>query len=159
VELYRVADAEVDGVPFEGRARVKLAGAPEKLQRQVVFPPGSARIPTDQSLGDLAALLLEPQSDDSFFQWGFFLEILSRTEYVEAYVMEPMAERMLAEDPSLAEAFEQALAEDPELVENPRARLQWFYRRTPFFDDRWRIYPVAREVAAREVEATAGTGR
>ncbi|MEM8996834.1 MAG: M14 family metallopeptidase, partial [Acidobacteriota bacterium] len=148
VEVYRVAGAELEEAPFEGRARVKLEQAPEKLRRQVVFPPGSARVPTDQPLGDLAALLLEPQSDDSFFQWGFFLEVLSRTEYVEAYVMEPMAERMLAEDPTLAEAFEKALADDPELAGDPRARLQWFYRRTPFFDDQWRIYPVAREMAS-----------
>ncbi|MEO1082671.1 MAG: M14 family metallopeptidase [Acidobacteriota bacterium] len=148
VEVYRVADAELEETPFEGRVRVKLPEAPEKLQRRVVFPPGSARIPTDQPLGDLAALLLEPQSEDSFFQWGFFLEVMSRTEYVEAYVMEPMAERMLAEDPALAEAFKKALADDPELAEDPRERLQWFYRRTPFFDDQWRLYPVAREMAS-----------
>ena len=25
------------------------------------------------------------------------------------------------------------------------ARLQWFYERTPFYDDRYRLYPVGRE--------------
>ncbi|MEM1178718.1 MAG: M14 family metallopeptidase [Acidobacteriota bacterium] len=145
VEVYRVADAELASTPFEGRVRVELPTAPEKIERRVIYPPGSARISTDQALGDLAAVLLEPMSDDSFFRWGFFLEILSRTEYVEAYVMEPMAERMLAEDPDLAAAFEAALAEDEEFAANPRERLQWFYRHTPFFDPEWRIYPVGRE--------------
>jgi hypothetical protein len=96
-------------------------------------------------LGDLAVLLLEPESPDSFLQWGFFHEIFQRTEYVEGYVMEPMAERMLAEDPALREAFEQKLRDDEAFAGDPRERLQWFYRRTPYFDDRWGLYPVARE--------------
>jgi hypothetical protein len=28
---------------------------------------------------------------------------------------------------------------------SPEQRLAWFYRRTPFFDDRLDLYPVARE--------------
>jgi hypothetical protein len=31
------------------------------------------------------------------------------------------------------------------LAGDPVARRQWLYRRTPFFDDRWRLYPVGRE--------------
>jgi hypothetical protein len=92
-------------------------------------------------------ILLEPASPDSFFQWGFFLEVLQRAEYAEAYVLEPMAERMLAEDPELRAEFERKLEEDPEFAGDPRERLQWFYRRTPFFDERWRLYPVGRELA------------
>ena len=58
--------------------------------------------------------------------------------------MAPTAERMLKDDPALAKAFEQALASDPRLAANPSARLRWFLARTPFLDDRLRIYPVAR---------------
>ena len=100
---------------------------------------------TDQPLGTLAALLLEPASPDSLFQWGFFNSILSPTEYVEAYIMEPMAERMLAEDPKLAEEFRAKLESDAAFRGDARARLWWFYQRTPFYDDRARLYPVARE--------------
>ena len=28
---------------------------------------------------------------------------------------------------------------------DPRARLQWFYERTPWYDERARLYPVGRE--------------
>jgi hypothetical protein len=70
---------------------------------------------------------------------------LQRTEYAEAYVMEPTAERMLDADPKLAEAFARRLREDPEFAGSPEQRLQWFYRQTPFFDPRWRLYPIARE--------------
>ena len=99
---------------------------------------------TRQPLGDLAMLLLEPQSVDSFFQWGYFLEILQQTEYFEGYVMEPMAQAMLEEDPDLAAAFEQKLLDDPVFAGDPEARLRFFYERTPFFDARWKLYPVAR---------------
>ena len=81
------------------------------------------RVDADQPLGLLAALLLEPASPDSFFQWGFFLEMLQRTEYAEAYVMAPTAERMLAADPELAAEFERALEADRELAGDPAARL------------------------------------
>jgi hypothetical protein len=143
VTLYRVADAKIEAEPVEGRVRVAATPVPER--RREIYPPGSVRIPTDQPLGDLAVLLLEPASPDSFFQWGFFLSILQRTEYVEAYVMEPMAERMLAEDPELKAEYDKALAADPAFAADPQARLQWFYRRTPFADERHRLYPVGRE--------------
>jgi len=145
--LSRVPSARRCEGPVDGRARIGLPAPPEVLTRRVVYPPGSARISTDQPLGDLAALLLEPQSEDSFFQWGYFLEILTRTEYVEGYVMEPMARKMLEEDPELKKAFEKAIEDDPIIALDPRERLQWFYRHTPFFDPQWRLYPVGREMA------------
>jgi hypothetical protein len=146
VEMFRLEGAKIEAEPFEGRARV--VAEPVALRRRETYAPGSVRVPTDQPLGDLAVVLLEPASGDSFLQWGFFLEVLQRTEYVEAYVMEPMARAMLAEDPGLAAEFQKKLAEDAAFAASPAERLQWFYRRTPFWDERWRLYPVAREVEA-----------
>jgi len=143
VELARLGEVELAQEPFEGRVPVTTVARPE--QRTVTFPAGSVRVPTDQPLGDLAVLLLEPDSPDSFFQWGFFLEVLERTEYVEDYVMESLAEQMLEQNPTLKRAFEKRLAEDTDFAADPRARLMWFYERTPYFDDRWRLYPVGRE--------------
>lgn len=143
VELHRLSEVELAEEPYEGHVRVTATATPER--RTETYPAGSVRVPTDQPLGDLAVLLLEPGSPDSFFQWGFFLEILQHTEYVEGYVMEPLARRMLETDPALKQAFETKLAEDPDFVADPRARLMWFYQRTPYFDDRWRLYPVGRE--------------
>ncbi|MCG8457971.1 MAG: hypothetical protein MI919_16975, partial [Holophagales bacterium] len=140
-------EATLEAEPFEGRARVKLESPPTTERRRETFPPGSIRVPLDQPLGLLAAHLLEPVAPDSFFRWGFFLEILSRTEYVEAYVMEPTAERMLAESPELRAAFEAKIESDPTFAGDPAERLQWLYRRSPYFDDRWRLYPVGRELA------------
>ena len=89
-------------------------------------------------------LLLEPQAPDSFFQWGFFLEIFTRTEYAEPYVMEPLAQKMLAADPALKAEFEAKLAAEPEFAADPQQRIMWFYQKTPFYDQRYLVYPVAR---------------
>ena len=146
VEQYHLDDAEVDPTPYEGRVRV--TAAPRLEQATVTFSAGSVRVDTAQPLGDLALLLLEPASPDSFFQWGFFLEVLQRTEYFERYVMEPLAKRMLAADPDLEEEFIERLRRDAEFAGSPRARLMFFYERTPYFDERYRVYPVARELAS-----------
>lgn len=148
VERYRLTGAEVAEEPYEGR--VRATATPVVERRRQAFPPGSVRVSTDQPLGDLAVLLLEPAGPDSFFRWGFFHEVLSRTEYVEGYVMEPLAERMLAEDPVLRREFLARLAEDPAFRADARARLQWFYEKTPYYDERYLLYPVAREPGAPE---------
>ena len=145
VERYRVKKFKLDPEPFEGRVRV----VPEELElerTQVTFPEGSVRISLDQPLGTLAVLLLEPRSSDSFFQWGFFHPVLQQTEYAEAYVLEPLARHMLAADPELKRQFQARLKADAEFAADPRARLRWFYDRSPFVDPEWKLYPVAREV-------------
>ncbi len=146
VEMYRLPDAGLaeSRNPFEGHARVDPGElVVEKHRRDL--PAGSWRVPTDQPLGDLVMLLLEPASPDSYFQWGFLLEILNRTEYFEAYAIEPMARRMLADDAELAAEFRQKLLTDREFAGDPRARLEWFYEKTPYYDREYRLYPIARE--------------
>ncbi|MEO8045071.1 MAG: M14 family metallopeptidase [Spartobacteria bacterium] len=150
VTSYRLNDARILGAnpgdeaqPFEGHAQMRAK--PVALRRTEHFPAGSVRVPADQPLGDLAVVLLEPASPDSFFQWGFFGEVLQPTEYIEGYILEPMAEKMMASDPKLAAEFRDKLAADEAFRSSPKERLRWFYARTPFMDERWKIYPVARE--------------
>ncbi len=143
VEFYRLVDPKPAAQPFEGRHLVTT-----KVRRETrteTFPAGSVRVPTDQPLGNLAMALLEPECNDSLFAWGFFPEILQRTEYIEGYVVAPMAERMLAADPKLKAEFEAKLAADPKFAADPQTRLQWFYERSRFYDDRYLLYPVGIE--------------
>jgi hypothetical protein len=142
VEMYRIRDAKLDEF-FEGHARMKATPVAEK--RTMTWAPGSVRVPADQPLGDLASMLLEPASPDSFFQWGFFLEVLQRVEYAEAYVIEPMAKAMLEEDPALRAEFAKKLADDAAFRGDPAARLRWFYDRSPYADTMLMLYPVGRE--------------
>ncbi len=144
VEMYRIAQPKLAADPFEGRVMVDATLEVERRTER--FPAGTVRVSTDQPLGALAMILLEPAGPDSFFRWGFFHEVLQGTEYIEAYIMEPTARRMLESDPALRAEFERRL-EDPVFASNPNARLRFFYERSPYSDDRFRLYPVAREVA------------
>lgn len=143
VEMYRLQNPKLATEPFEGHVRLETKTTTEKVMRR--FPAGSWRIGTDQPLAELIAILLEPASADSFLQWGFFPEILQRTEYFESYAVEPLAEKMLAADPKLAEEFQKKLDTDPAFKASSEQRLQFFYERSPYFDQQWRLYPVARE--------------
>ncbi|HUF08615.1 MAG TPA: M14 family metallopeptidase [Rhodothermales bacterium] len=142
-DMYRLPEAAIQPDAFEGRVLV-TPGSIQTERRDLWLAPGSYVVSTDQDLGDLVMLLLEPRSPDSFFQWGYFLEVLQQTEYVEDYVMEPTARKMLEEDPRLREEFETRLAADSTFAASPQQRLAFFYERTPFFDEEWRLYPVGR---------------
>lgn len=144
VEMLRLNDPRLATRANEGHVQTTVTQV-TPLQRDWTFPTGSVRVPTDQPLGDIVVLLLEPQSSESFFAWGMFPEVLSRVEYIEGYAIAPLAERMMAADPALKAEFEAKLAAEPDFAANGDARLQWFYERTPFYDDHYRLYPIARE--------------
>ncbi len=146
LSMASLPDAKVAAKANEGHVGI-TAGKAGWRDRTLTLPAGSVRIPTDQPLGELAVLLLEPESDEGFLAWGFFPEILQRTEYIEGYVIAPLAQRMLDADPALKAAFEARLAADPAFAKDPEARLSWFYERTPYFDDHYLLYPVGREAA------------
>ena len=110
------------------------------------MPAGSVRVPTDQPLRLLIAAMLEAESPDAFLAWNFFPGMLQRTEYIEGYAISPLAEAMMARDPALKAEFEAKLAADPVFAQNPSARLQWFYERSAYYDTRYLLYPVGREM-------------
>lgn len=152
VTVYRLDDVRL-GTPFEPdresadripgyEGRLLISGKPVPQLRRVVYPAGSVVIDPRQRLGTLAMVLLEPQSPDSFLRWGFFNANLTSAEAPEAYVMEPMARRMLAESPALKQAFDARLKQDKAFVRDRSARLNWFYERTPFADSNRYLYPV-----------------
>jgi murein tripeptide amidase MpaA len=145
VDMIRLTAPKLAARANEGHVEI-AAGPVTHETRAVTFPAGSVRVPTDQSLGELVTLLLEPESDESFFAWGMFPEVLQRVEYIEGYAIAPLAEKMLAADPKLKAEFEAKLAADPKFAADPDARLGWFYARTPYYDDHYRLYPVGREL-------------
>lgn len=144
VEMLRLNDPKIATRTNEAHVQIAVTDVTAEAVAWT-WPVGSVRIPTDQPMGDVAVLLLEPQSSESFFAWGMFPEVLNRVEYIESYAIAPLAERMLAADPALKAAFEAKLAAEPDFAANGDARLAWFYERTPFYDNRFRLYPVGRE--------------
>lgn len=144
VEMLRLVDPKLAPRANEGHVQMSVEQVTTEA-RDWTFPKGSVRVSTDQPLGDLVVLLLEPQSSESVFAWGMVPEVLSRVEYIEPYAIAPLAEKMMAADPALKAEFEAKLAAEPKFAADPDARLAWFYKRTPFYDQRHLLYPIARE--------------
>lgn len=145
VEMLRLVGAKLATKTDEGHVGITIDGVTREVRRET-FPPGSVRVPADQSLGELAAMLLEAESPDSVLAWGYFPEILQRTEYIEGYAVAPLADHMLAADAKLKAEFDAKLAADPKFAADREARLAWFYARTPYYDDQYLLYPIAREL-------------
>ena len=143
VDMIRLEDVDFADEPYQGRHRADVVEWTTETQERT-FPTGSVWVPMDQPSARVALHLLEPCGPDSFFAWGFFSSVMERKEYFERYVMEPMAQQMLAEDEQLGAEFEQRLEQDEEFRGDPWARLEFFYRRTEHADPDWRLYPVAR---------------
>jgi hypothetical protein len=148
VEAFR-ADAVTFDKPYEGRTRARIKGAwrNEHLDLQ----KGSLFVPIAQPRARLVMHLMEPLAPDSLAAWGYFNAVFEQKEYMEDYVAEEEARRMLAESPALRAEFEQRLAADPELEKSPEARLDFFYRRHPAWDRRMSLVPVFR-VAESPIE-------
>ncbi|HSS19450.1 MAG TPA: M14 family metallopeptidase [Pyrinomonadaceae bacterium] len=144
IESYRFVDVKWAGGPFEGRLMPSFKVEPVQETRE--FPAGSVLVPLAQVSAKVAVNLLEPEAPDSLVRWGFFNATFEQKEYGEDYVVEDLARKMLAADPKLREEYEKRLANDPAFAANPHARLQFFYRRSPYWDPRMNLYPVGRVV-------------
>ncbi len=144
LDMVRLTDPKL-GKADEGHIPLSAAAYVHAMRRET-YPAGSVRVPSDQPLGLLAAAMLEPESPDSLLAWNFYPEILMRTEYIEGYVIAPLADRMLAAEPRLRAEFDAKLKADPKFAGDPDARLAWFYQRTPYYDERYLLYPVGREL-------------
>ena len=143
LNVFRITDYEFSKTPTEGHITIKSDYTVLRQKRE--FFPWSVKVILDQPLGDLVMFLLHPGSDESFFRWGFFPGIFTRTEYLEQYVAEPLAARMLTENPELKKEFEEKKRNDPGFAKSPVAIYQWFYSRSPYYDSEWLIYPIAFE--------------
>ena len=143
VETYQFDHVEWEPKPFENHHAVKDVKF-HPVRRKMEFPAGSAVVYLDQPAAKVAVALLEPDAPDSLLHWGYLDAIFEQKEYAEEYVMEPMAREMMARDPKLKAEFETKLETDPVFAGSAAARLDFFYRRTPYDDDRLNVYPVGR---------------
>lgn len=140
IETYVFDEPKWAAAPFEGR--ITLSSKMFPLRTRKSFPKGSLVIPVSQPAGAVVIHLLEPAGPDSFFYWGFFNSIFERKEYAETYMLEKLAEKMLAENPGLKEELDEKLKEES-FAKDPRKRLDFFYERSGFKEVTG-IYPVGR---------------
>lgn len=142
VEAFRATEFHFGNESYEGHQPLTVKGKWAKEKREI--PAGSLFVPIAQPRARLVLQLLEPGSAESFLSWGFFNTAFEMKEYMEPYVNEEVARRMLAEDPRLEGEFRALLREHPEFARSPEKRLEFFYRRHPSWDERFALYPVLR---------------
>ncbi|MDB6092028.1 MAG: peptidase [Gammaproteobacteria bacterium] len=146
VETFRATKVTYSQATFEGHTMLAFEGAWGQEHRTLAA--GSLFVPIAQANARVAVALLEPQAEDSLAAWGFFNTAFEAKEYMEPYVAEQVAADLLAHDAQVAAAFKKRLADDPQFAASPSARLEFFYRRHPSWDERLNLYPVYRVAAA-----------
>ena len=145
VESYQLTQPKWATASFENR--VTLTCKQTRVKETRTYPAGSAIVPMAQVAANVAIHLLEPNGPDSFVYWGFFDSIFEQKEYGEGYVVEKLAREMLAKDPNLQKEFDEKL-KDPAFAKNPRARLLFFYERSPYYlNQKVGVYPVGRIIS------------
>lgn len=147
VGTFRASEAAFETSSYQGRVRVRAKIARATETRTV--PAGSLYVPLDDALAPVAMHLLEPEGPDSLFAWGELSAALETKEYIDARVLDPLAEKMLAADPRLAAEWKAKLA-DPKFAADARARYRFLYSRTPYWDESVGLLPVFRLEAPLE---------
>jgi murein tripeptide amidase MpaA len=142
VETYNFENISWRERPFEGR--LMLTYEVEPVRKTMKFAAGSKLVRLNQRAAQLAIHLLEPQAPDALIRWGFLNGIFEQKEYAESYVMEKLAREMMAKDADLKKAFIQKKKNDHDFASNPYAILNWFYQKSPYWDDKIGVYPIGR---------------
>jgi len=144
-QVFRTTKSSFGSASVETHQRLTVEGDWTRESRAT--PAGALFVPIAQPRARLVIALLEPKAPDSLLAWGRFNNAFERKEYMEDYVAEAVAREMLR-DPAVKAEFERRLREDTAFAQSPAARLEFFYRRHPSWDERYQLYPVLRVDAA-----------
>jgi hypothetical protein len=150
IESYRFRSVQWPAGPFEGRFMPRFSA--ELFKESRTFPAFSVVVPVADELAKLAMNLLEPTAPDSLTAWGFFNAIFEQKEYGESYVLETLAREMMAADPLLSQEFRQRVDSDSGFAGSAYERLQFFYRRSPYWDPHMNVYPIGRVTVSQSFQ-------
>ena len=143
VEQYQFDESTFAKKPYEGRYCVEVKC--RSIRTTCTFPKGTFIVPAHQRTLRVIMNLLEPEAPDSFVSWGFFNAFFERKEYAEPYIMEPVAQQMLASDKHLRRMFFDQLQNEA-FRNDPESRLDFFYQRSQYFDNYEKKYPIFRMI-------------
>jgi hypothetical protein len=142
----RLLDPQWTERPFEGRHRVTFRV--ERHDEPRIFAEGSIVVRMHQRAARVALNLLEPEAPDSAVQWGMLDTMFEQKEYAAPYILEPLAQSLEMQHDELRVAYQMRLREDPAFAADSRARLLWWYERSPYAEKDLYLYPVFRLSAA-----------
>lgn len=143
VEMYYIEDYKTTKRPYEGHylhSDVEI----RTVQMQRKYRKGDVIVYLNQAANRYIIETLEPQGDDSFFNWNFMDAILQQKEYFSSYIFEDLAAQYLREDPELKAALEAKRQADPAFAKDGYAQLKFVYKRSPHYEKTHNLYPIAR---------------
>ena len=108
----------------------------------VRFSKGDLYIPINQKGARYLMETLEPEATDSFFNWNFFDTVLQQKEGYSGYVFEDIAEQILKENTFIKDTFEAKKATDKDFAKNPRAQLNFIYKRSLHYEKAHLLLPI-----------------
>jgi murein tripeptide amidase MpaA len=141
-ETYRLSGVKFADRQAEGHVGVSFDAKP--VMEKIAIPAGSWWVPMKQRRARLILSMLEPAAPDSLVRWGLMNSIFGGGEGVGDYLSEPIARRMMADNPELRKQFEARLASDPTFAADPRARLEWWYQKSKYEAGDAGRYPIVR---------------
>jgi len=151
-ETYRFASTKFDAGATEGH--VMLTVEPRVVKEKIFIPAGSYWVPMKQRRARLILAMLEPNAPDSMASWGLLNSVFEGgggrggrgggRGGVGEYLSEPIARRMMADQPELRKQFEQKLASDAQFAADPAARLRWWFEQSKYQPEDSGRYPIVR---------------
>jgi hypothetical protein len=143
VDAYRIKDYKSTNKPYEGHYLhydIKI----EKDSLYKKFYKGDIMVPTNQSGNRYIIETFEPQAHDSYFAWNFFDYVLQQKEWFSPFSFEPIATRVLKNNPKLADQIAKMKTEDFDFANDRAKQLRFIYEHSDFYEDTHNLYPIFR---------------
>lgn len=142
-QQYRISDYKTLKYAYEGHyAHYETQVKAES--KHLKFRKGDFLVSTKQAGVKYLLETLEPEADDSFFNWNFFDGILGQKEYFSDYVFEDTAAELLKNNQVLRTAYEFEKVANPNFAKDGKAQLDWIYKHSDYFEGSVGLYPIYR---------------
>ena len=115
-------------------------------KQNVQFRKGDVMIKMNTPMNRFVSEALEPQAQDSYFNWNYFDGVLQQKEWFSDYVFEDIAAKLLKEKPELKTELEEAKRNDKSLNGIADAQLLWVYKQSPYYEKTHNLLPVFRGI-------------
>lgn len=143
VEAYNIEQYKTSPKAYEKHYKHNNVTVKTK-QQKVQFLKGDYLIFTGQIADRFLVETLEPESEDSYFNWNFFDAILQQKEGYSDYRWEDVAANYLTENPAIRVALESKKKSDSAFSNNSSAQLDFVYKNSKYYEAAHLRYPVYR---------------
>ena len=143
VTSYKIDQYKTRTSAYEGHYshyNTTVISTPQKLDVR----KGDYIVYTNQKAVRYLLETLEPQAQDSFFNWNFFDAILQQKEGFSPYVWEDIAETLLAKNDQIRSVYETKKEQDTDFANNWYAQLDWLHKQSEHYEKAHLQYPIYR---------------